>query len=91
MSDDIVERLRRRNRSDGREVAQPDTLADEAAAEIERLRAWVGPAAVQANARRISLKLCPFCGAGGVAMHPNDIAPGGAAMALTTQPSHPPR
>ena len=38
---DIVERLRRRNRSDGREVAQPDTLADEAAAEIERLRATV--------------------------------------------------
>lgn len=36
---DIVERLRRRNRSDGREVAQPDTLADEAATEIERLRA----------------------------------------------------
>jgi len=37
------------------------------------------------------LEPCPFCGAPNPAMHPNDIAPGGAAMAIdgsTAQYAH---
>lgn len=45
LSADIVERLNARNRSAGREVAQPDELADAAALEIVRLRRALADAA----------------------------------------------